>query len=120
MKPGGDNMAEQTPIKVLFQFTLGNPFFTASDAARQQALAEWRDVLRKWKASGVRLIGTFATYGQPAVGYANTVLLEVPHIEMLHQMNLDANGGTIGALKVGHHFTPGVRNAIVEEWWQEG
>jgi hypothetical protein len=113
-------MAEQTPIKVLFQFTLGNPFFAASADARQQAMAEWRNVLRKWKASGVRLIGTFVTYGQPAAGYAHTVLLEIPHIEMLHEMNLDANGGTIGALKVGHHFTLGVRNAFVEEWWQEG
>ena len=25
----------------------------------------------------------------------------------------------IGALKVGHHFTLGERNAFVEEWWQE-
>lgn len=113
-------MAEQTPIKVLFQFTLGNPFFAAPDEARQQALAEWRDVLRKWKASGVRLIGTFATYGQPAAGYVHTVLLEIPRIEMLHEMNLDANRGTMGALKMGHHFTLGERNAFIEEWWQEG
>ena len=48
----------------MFQFTFGHPFLIASDAAREQALAEWRDMLRKWKARGVRLIGTFATNGQ--------------------------------------------------------
>jgi len=113
-------MTEQTPIKVLFQFTLGNPFFAASADARQQAMTEWRDMVRKWKARGVRLIGTFATYGQPAAGYAHTVLLEIPHIEMLQEMNHDALVGAIGALQVGHHFAIGVRSAKVEEWWQEG
>jgi predicted amidophosphoribosyltransferase len=64
-------MADQ-PIRVLFRYHGGVPLRQASDEAKAQSRTRLKEIFAKWKASGVKLVAYFGSYGEGVDGYATT------------------------------------------------
>jgi hypothetical protein len=107
-------MADQ-PIRVLFRFHAGVPFRQASEEAKAQYRAQLIQNFGKWKASGVKLVGSFSAYGEGVGGFAHHVILDVPEITMVREMNRDILG--LGGIYQKHSFAIGI-GGIVEGMWE--
>ena len=107
-------MANQ-PIRVMFRFHGGMPVRQASDEARAQFSPKLKEIFAKWKSSGVKLVGYFGSYGNGVDGYAHHLILDVPEITMVQEMNSDIFGG-LGAFYEKHHFEVGEGRAGEDLW----
>ena len=98
-------MADQ-PIRVMFRLHVGTAYRQASDEAKAQYYAKLKEIFAKWKSSGVKLVGYFGSYGNGVDGYAHHLILDVPEITMLREMNGNTFG--LGGLYQKHSFEVGV------------
>jgi hypothetical protein len=108
-------MAEK-PFRVLYRYMYGLPTRQASaeDRAKMRPLTE--QLLRKWKTSGVKLIGYFSTYGNAVDGFCHHMILELDDLEKVTQMAEDIQGGEFGKLIERFDFHVG-GGAAAEEFW---
>jgi hypothetical protein len=109
-------MADE-PIRVLYRAVAGLP-------ARQASKEEWRalgdltaQIWEKWKASGVKLIGSFSTYGNAVDGFCHHFILEVDDVRQVHEMQRDIQGGEFGRFIEKYDFHVGYPFGKLEEEW---
>jgi hypothetical protein len=107
-------MADQ-PVRVLYRFHAGLPWRQASDEARAQNRAQLTQIFGKWKSSGVKLIGYFCDYGGGATGYGHHVILDVPEVSMVREMDNDIM--KLGGMYEKHSFDVGY-GGLVEGMWE--
>jgi len=104
-------------IRVLFRFHFGLPFRQASDEEKQKAYQAIEELFKKWKSSGVKLIGTF---GGPAHvdGFAHHMILEVEDVSKVWEMDQGIFGGEVGKLIEEFQFHIGVARTSIEDIWK--
>ncbi len=104
-------------IRVLFRFHLGLPFRQASDEEKQKSHESMGEMFKKWKSSGVKLIGTF---GSPAHedGFASHMILEVEDIAQVGEMDHDIFMGDAGKFIEDFQFHIGVARTHIEDIWK--
>ena len=93
----------------------GVPYRQASDEAKAQYFPQLRRIFAKWKSSGVKLIGYFGSYGDGVDGYGHHLILDVPEITMVREMNSDIFG--LGGIYQKHGFEVGA-GGVGEEMWE--
>ena len=108
-------MADQ-PIRVLFRYQLGLPFRQASDEEKKRASELWEEMSKKWKSSGVRLIGYFGAYGHAVDGFCHHYIFEVDDLERVREMNADVFRGKGSKYLERFSFHIGQGHGS-EEWW---
>lgn len=108
-------MANQT-IRVLFRFHGGVPVRTASDEDKAHYREQMRQILKKWKSSGVKLVGSFHGCGEGVGGFSHYVILDVNDVETVYDMNFDIFDG-VGKFYQRHSFDIG-GPPIVEGMWE--
>ena len=107
------------PIRVLYRFMFGLPARQASEEARDQRVSLSQELFKKWKASGVKLIGYFATYGNAVDGFCHHMILEVDELDKVQEMAVDIQDGEIGRFieRFDFHVGSGFE-AQIEEFWE--
>ncbi len=78
-----------TPVRIMWSFTLGNPWRLTPKEERDRLLELMRQDEIKWKAAGVKLLGTFTAGGEGGNGYGHTWLLEAPNWDVAVGVNTD-------------------------------
>ena len=108
-------MANET-IRVLFRFHGGVPLRTGSDEDKAQYREQIRRIFKKWKSSGVKLVGSFHACGEGVGEFAHYVILDVNDVDTVYEMNGDIFGG-VGKFYQRHSFDIGLP-PIVESMWE--
>jgi hypothetical protein len=98
----------------MLRLHLGVPFRQASAEERQELMEQFKQFYAKWKASGVKLIGSYHGCGEGVGGYAHYVLFDVDDIETVYQMNRDIFG--LRGLYQRHSIDVGLPPAVEEVW----
>ncbi len=109
-------MANQPSIRVLFRFSVGLPYRQASAKEKKQALALLEQAFQKWKAAGVRLIGTFGNQGA-VDGFSHYIILEVDDLSQIVEMDEEIMGGEVGRYIEKFSFHIGWSRTFVEDIW---
>mgnify|MGYP000864008848 CR=1 FL=1 len=103
--------------EVILQIQLGLPWRQASAEQRKEAHAEFLEMAKKWKASGIRLIGTF-TFPQVLNGYSNNWFFGIDNDTQMDQINRDIMGSQFGKIIEDFSLANGGANADFEENWR--
>jgi hypothetical protein len=105
------------PIRVLYRAVGGLPARQASKEERSKFGDLGAQILEKWKASGVKLIGSFSTYGNAVDGFCHHIILEVDDVRKVHEMQRDIQGGEFGRFIERYDFHVGYPFRNLEEAW---
>ncbi len=107
-------MVEQSPVRVLWQFTMGVPWLSLTEQEKQAGMEQFTELVKKWQANGVKILGHFSGFGATNTGFVHTVMLDVPSLDQLDKMNHELFHGLQKHMeKVS--WTVGERG-IVETW----
>ena len=109
-------MAEQ-PIRVMFRFNAGTSYRLASEEEKQQTRQLLKDILLKWKSSGVKLVGAFSQFGDGSEGYSHYTIFETDSVRKVGEMNGDVFGSDM--LYDHHSFEIGALGSIGRIWNEE-
>jgi hypothetical protein len=111
-------MAEKS-IRVLFRFTLGQPYRHASAEEKQAANKSMGEHMTKWKAAGVRLLGSWMAAGGDLDGYCHYLTLEMKDLEQLREFNVDFGRTAWAQLTDQYSIAVGDINQPWEGWWAQ-
>jgi chlorite dismutase len=75
-------------LEVLLQFTNGLPWRQASEEQKKKAMESWRQLYKKWKGSGIHLIGNFSA-SRALDRYSNNLLFAIKDIQQYNEMTGD-------------------------------
>ena len=109
-------MTDQS-VRVLLRLHLGAPYRLASEEERQQSSAKFSQILKKWKASGVKLLGAYSAYGEGLGGFSHHLILDVSGPQGVEELNNDIFGS--GMLFERHSIDSGHMPSPIERMWQE-
>lgn len=88
-------MANQ-PVRVMLRAYGGVPLRYASEDEQKQSLEKLGEVLRKWKAAGVKLIGAFNTFGTWSDSDGHFMILDFESLEQVNEFYEEfSNSGTL-------------------------
>ena len=104
------------PVRALLRFQLGTPFRLASAEEKQQTIDVFGQMLKKWKSSGVKLIGGFDSYGDGTTGYAHLAILEVDDVAVIESLNNDIFASDM--LFEKHSIEIGDLRPMFEKFWE--
>ena len=110
-------MADQSAIRVLFRLHFGSPYQQAPEEERKKAGELVRETFKKWKASGIRLIGTFSSTAH-VDGYAHYTILEVDDLSQVQEMDRDIFLAEVGKYIERFDFTVGISRQFIEDIWK--
>jgi hypothetical protein len=112
-------MAEK-PIRVLWRVTLGQPYRHAAADEKQRANESLTATLKKWKAAGVRLLGSWMAPGGDLDGYCHYLILEMKDLEQLSQFNREFfDTSEYARLIAEYSMAVGDINQPWEKWWAD-
>jgi hypothetical protein len=103
-------------IRVLYRYHGGFPARQATAEENAENMEKIRQTFKKWKASGVKLVGSFHGAGEGVGGYGHYMILDIDDIETLYEMNSDVYSG-LGGMYQKHSFAVGLP-PIIEEMWE--
>ena len=104
-------------IRVMFRLHLGLPFRQAPDAEKLKVREGLGEAFKKWKESGIKLIGTF-TSSAHVDGFAHHLLLEVDDITKVTEMDHDIFGGELGKYVEDFQIHTGRDFQVIEDTWK--
>lgn len=111
-------MAATRPLRILFRFSFGLPYRRASDEEKKKTGDLLTQMMKKWKASGVKLIGYFGAQGETLDGFSHNMILAVDDVTKALELDADITGTEFGkyierfSLVIGWGFPP------LEELWK--
>ncbi len=109
----------EKPIRVLFRFTFGQPARHMPPEQRQQLNAGWIPFLKKWKAEGVKLLGSWMAPGGELEGYCHHLILEMKDLEQLHQFNQEFNQSSMATIVDKYAIAVGDIEQPWDEYWAQ-
>jgi hypothetical protein len=105
------------PIRVFFQASLGLAFRQATNEEKKKVGEAWEECAKKWKSSGVKLIGYFGAYGEALDGYGHNYIFEVDDVSKVQEMDADIHQSEFGKFVERLSLHVG-RGHGTEEWWE--
>ena len=104
-------------IRVLFRIHAGLPYRQASEEEKKRLLELWIEMFKKWKSSGVKLLGTFGS-GAHVDGFAHHMILEVEDEGKVGEMDRDIMMGEVGQFIEDFQFHIGGARKEIEDVWE--
>ena len=108
-------MADQLTTRVFFQVHMGLPYRQASDEQRSEVMDSLTGIFRKWKSSGIRLIGYFGAPGR-IEGCAHNYVFEVDDVKQVREMDGDIFNGKVRAAIEKYRFHIGWGRGVEDLW----